>query len=831
LRERCEKPGTGRGPSHPLGTSPNAVSLTSCSGTLTLSPWNRGRALSRGQDGKDTEEANMRDDLIERVAGELHLKADQVRSVSDLFGEGATVPFIARYRKEATGSLDEVAITEIRDRLARLEELDRRREAILKSLEERELLTDKLKSELAAAETLATLEDIYLPFRPKKRTRAILAREKGLEPLAERLRSQEAFSPEEEARLFVDPQKGVNSVEEALAGARDIVAEWVNEDAAVRARMRELFEKSGLLSSRVLEGKEAEGQKYRDYFDWQESIASAPSHRILAIRRGEKEKVLLFRVQPSEEEALAILEGAFLKARNAAAEQVKLALKDAYKRLLGPSLETEIRLAAKIRADTEAIRVFADNLRQLLLDPPLGSKTLLALDPGYRTGCKVVCLDRQGKLLHHDVVYPHSGPGKEKEAARTVEELCARFGVEAVAVGNGTAGRETEAFLRGLRLPGSPPVFLVNESGASVYSASEAAREEFPDQDITVRGAVSIGRRLQDPLAELVKIDPKSIGVGQYQHDVNPTQLKQSLDDVVSSCVNAVGVEVNTASRQLLTYVSGLGPQLAHKIVEHRNGNGPFRARQDLLKVPRLGPRAFEQAAGFLRIRDGDDPLDASAVHPESYPVVHAMAEDLGCRVIDLMRQPELRGRIRPEKYVSERVGLPTLQDIMAELARPGRDPREGFESFRFDETVSKIEDLTPGRKLPGKVTNITRFGVFVDVGVHQDGLVHISQMADRFVKDPAEVVKLGQNVTVTVLEVDPARKRIALSLRDQAAEKPAGKPPSREARAGERVKPKGSSARTAPPARQTKEKKKKKEELDANNPFVKAFRDAKLIP
>jgi len=655
-----------------------------------------------------------------------------------------------------------------------------------------------------------------------------VAREKGLEPLAERLRAQEDFDPEEAAREFVDPEKGVATTAEALAGARDILAEWMNEDADVRARLRELFEKQGVLSSRVALGKEEEGQKYRDYFAWEEPIASAPSHRILAIRRGEKEKVLLFHVQPPEEQALPILEGAFVKARNPAAEQVRTALKDAYKRLLAPSLETETRLAAKERADTEAIRVFADNLRQLLLDPPLGRKTLLAVDPGYRTGCKLVCLDPQGKLLHHDVIYPHSGAAGEREAARKVGELCARFGVEAVAVGNGTAGRETEAFLRGLALPGEPSVCMVNESGASVYSASEAAREEFPDQDVTVRGAVSIGRRLQDPLAELVKIDPKSIGVGQYQHDVNPGQLKQSLDDVVESCVNAVGVEVNTASRQLLTYVSGLGPQLAQNIVAHRDENGPFRTREDLMKVQRLGPRAFQQAAGFLRIRDGQDPLDASAVHPESYPVVESMARDLGCRVLDLLQKADLRKRIRLEAYVSESTGMPTLQDILSELARPGRDPREAFETFRFEESVSKIEDLSPGMKLPGKVTNITRFGAFVDVGVHQDGLVHVSQMADRFVKDPSEVVKLGQAVTVTVLEVDPARKRIALSLRARPSEAPrAGAP------AGPDANPGGGPSRPRRPARGNPPPGKarpKKPELDADNPFVKAFREAKLI-
>jgi uncharacterized protein len=766
----------------------------------------------------------MREDLIKKVAEELNIKIAQVQAVDALFAEGGTVPFIARYRKEATGSLDEVVITEIRDRLAQLEELEKRREAILKSLEERELLTDELQASVRAADTLAALEDIYLPFRPKRRTRATKAREKGLEPLAERIFSQEEFSVEDEAAAYVDPEKGVETVDDALAGARDIVAEWANEDAGVRAHLRDLFEKQGVLISHVAAGKEEEGQKYRDYFEWQEPVSSAPSHRILAIRRGENEKVLLFRVLPPEEKALETLEGAFLKADNTAAEQVKLALADAYKRLLSTSLETETRLEAKKRADTEAIMVFAENLRQLLLSAPLGRQAILAVDPGFRTGCKVVCLDRQGKLLNHDVIYPHTGQGKAQEAGRKVKELCARYAIEAIAVGNGTAGRETETFLLGLEdFPEKPPVVSVNESGASIYSASEAAREEFPDEDVTVRGSVSIGRRLQDPLAELVKIDPKSIGVGQYQHDVNPTQLRQSLDDVVSSCVNAVGVEVNTASRQLLTYVSGLGPQLAGNIIEHRNANGPFLSRKELKKVPRLGPKAFEQAAGFLRIRDGSDPLDASAVHPESYPVVKAMAKDLGCRVLDLLQKPDIREKIRLEDYVSEKAGLPTLQDIMAELTRPGRDPRDAFESFRFDENVNKIEDLTPGMRLPGKVTNITRFGAFVDVGVHQDGLVHISQLADRFVKDPSEVVKLGQTVNVTVREVDPARKRISLSMRKDP------EAPSARKGTGPKGKP-GNRPKTRPPQKGAPPSRKKQDEPDPNNPFVKAFRDAKLI-
>jgi uncharacterized protein len=708
---------------------------------------------------------------IERIAIELQLAPKQVEAVALLLEEGATIPFIARYRKEATHSLDEVAITTIRDRIEQLAELDSRREAILRSLEERSLLTDELKEKLDAAETMAVLEDLYLPFRPKRRTRATVARERGLEPLAERLFSQDGVDPVNrdplgQASAFINAEKEVHSPEEALAGARDIIAEWISEDAPARARMRDFFLRKANFRSKVIPEKEKEGIKYQDYYEWEESVDHAPSHRVLAMRRGENEKILTLRVVPPEQEAIGILEACFIRGNDPGSEQVKQALEDSYKRLLLPSMETEIRMSTKKRADEEAIRVFAENLRQLFLAPPLGQKNVLAIDPGFRTGCKVVCLDRQGKLLHTDTIFLHQSEKGATGAAETLMELCDRFQVEAIAVGNGTAGRETEAFLKRLNLPRRIPVIMVNESGASVYSASEVARDEFPDHDVTVRGAVSIGRRLMDPLAELVKIDPKSIGVGQYQHDVDQHALKRSLDDGVMSCVNAVGVEVNTASKQILTYVSGLGPQLAKAIVGYRNEHGPFGSRERLKKVPRLGPKAFEQAAGFLRIREAGNPLDASAVHPESYPIVEAMARDLACSVADLMRTGDLRKRIDPKRYITETVGLPTLNDILTELAKPGRDPREPFETFSFAEGVEKIEDVRPGMRLPGIVTNITAFGVFVDIGVHQDGLVHISELSDRFVKNPNEVVKVHQKVMVTVLHVEVERKRISLSMK-----------------------------------------------------------------
>jgi protein Tex len=703
---------------------------------------------------------------IDTIASELGLRQQQVTATLALLDEDATVPFIARYRKEATGSLDEVAITGIRDRIAQLRELDKRREAILKSLAERNLLTDELKAAVEAAPTMATLEDVYLPYRPKRRTRAMIARERGLEPLAELLLEQGDIDPLSEAAKYINAELQVETAEAALDGARDIVAEWVSEDVDLRARMRRLFTETGLISSRVIEGKQTEGAKFQDYFEWQEPIAQAPSHRILAMRRGEAEGILRMTIAPDENEALAMVEDMWVDGVGAAAEQIRLACEDSYKRLLGPALETEIRVDSKTRADLEAIRVFSQNLRQLFMAPPVGRKNVLAVDPGFRTGCKVVCLDRQGKLLTHGVINPHLGENGRRAAETELKALCDQHQIQIVAIGNGTAGRETEAFVRELELPGHPIIEIVNESGASVYSASDVAREEFPDYDITVRGAVSIGRRLMDPLAELVKIDPRSIGVGQYQHDVDQTALKQSLDDTVMSCVNQVGVEVNTASKQLLTYVSGIGPVLAENIVRHRDENGPFKSRKALQKVPRLGPKAFEQGAGFLRIADAPNPLDRSAVHPESYHVVEAMAADSGCTVAQLIQTEDVRKKIELEHYTTDKIGLPTLLDIMAELARPGRDPRQEYVPFSFDQSVKTLEDLKAGMQLPGVVTNVTAFGAFVDIGVHQDGLVHISEMADRYVKDPAEIVKVQQRVSVRVLEVDPVRRRIALSLR-----------------------------------------------------------------
>jgi len=712
------------------------------------------------------------DPNLSKIADELRLTQVQVAATVSLLDDDATVPFIARYRKEATGSLDEVAITDIRDRITQLRELDKRRDAILKSLEERDLLTDELESAIQAAETMASLEDIYLPFRPKRRTRATIAREKGLEPLAEKLLEQEDSRPELEAEAFVNSEKGVDSIDEALAGARDIIAEWISEDADARARLRRLFAERAVVKSKVVSGKETEGAKYSDYFDWEESIQNIPSHRMLAMRRGEEESILSLKIVPPEGEAIAILEDTFVYGDNPASAQVSMAVLDSYKRLLSPSMETELRGNSKLWADEEAINVFAANLRELLMAPPLGRKNVMAVDPGFRTGCKVVCLDKQGQLLETVTIFPFGSETQKTGATRDIEALCGKYKVQIIAVGNGTAGRETVAFLNELDLPGNISIEMVSEAGASVYSASDVAREEFPDYDVTVRGAVSIGRRLMDPLAELVKIDPKSIGVGQYQHDVEQSMLKQGLDDTVMSCVNAVGVEVNTASKQLLTYISGLGPRLAQNIVEFRNEHGPFKNRKQLGKVPRLGPKAFEQAAGFLRITDADNPLDRSAVHPESYWIVEKMAEDLGCKVTDLMRDEQLRNRIQLSRYVTESVGRPTLQDIVEELAKPGRDPRGQYETFSFDESVQKIEDVKAGMRLPGIITNVTNFGAFVDIGVHQDGLVHISELSDKFVRDPSDVVKVHQRVTVSVLDVDLDRKRISLSLRSGSPQK-----------------------------------------------------------
>ena len=705
--------------------------------------------------------------FIEQIASELKIRPQQVAAVGKLLEEGGTVPFIARYRKEATDTLDEVAITNIRDRFAELAALDQRRQSILKSLDERALLSDALKSAVLGAATLTKLEDIYQPYRPKRRTRATIAKEAGLEPLANLLFEQKSQTdPECEAKRFVDPSKGIEDFEQALAGARDVIAERVSDRPESRSKLRRLFQRTGEVRSTVIRGKEAEGAKFKDYFDWKESLAKIPSHRLLAIRRGEAETVLMMRIGVDDELASSEIESLFVHGQCPASEQVRLAVQDGYKRLLCPAIEVETRLNSKKLADVEAIRVFADNLSELLMAPALGQKNVLGIDPGFRSGCKIVCLDAQGKLLHNDVIFPTMSGARVKESADTILSLCARFKIEAIAIGNGTASRETETFIRAIGLPKSILVMMVSESGASIYSASEAAREEFPNEDLTVRGAVSIGRRLMDPLAELVKLDPKSIGVGQYQHDVDQGLLKDGLDDVVVSCVNRVGVELNTCSRQLLSYVSGLGPQLAGNIIAHRNENGPFESRAELKKVPRLGPKAFEQAAGFLRIREATNPLDASAVHPERYSIVKQMAKDLGCKVVDLMKDASLRQKIDLEKYVSDEVGLPTLKDIIEELTKPGRDPRKQFEVFSFQDGVEKVEDLKPGLKLPGLVTNVTAFGAFVDIGVHQDGLVHVSQLADRFVSNPAEVVKVQQKVQVTVTEVDLNRKRIALSMR-----------------------------------------------------------------
>lgn len=703
---------------------------------------------------------------ISTIARKLQLHDWQVENTLRLLDDGATIPFISRYRKEVTGSLNEIQIAEIRDEYDRLKELEKRREAIIKSIVEQEKMTPELLSKINAALTLSQLEDIYLPYRPKRKTRASVAREKGLEPLALWLLAQKQGDPETEAGKYVTDE--AETPEVALAGARDIIAEMVSENEQVRGSLRRLYERDAVIISKVIKGKVQEGVKFSDYFDWTEPLRRCPSHRLLAMRRGEEEGFLRLTIMPSEEEARSLVEKQFVKADNGAARQVMEAVADSWSRLLAPSMETEFRKTSKDKADEEAIGVFAGNLRQLLLAPPLGEKSVMGIDPGQRTGCKIVCLDRQGALLHHDVIYPHP---PQNETARSVSRMLSlidKFSIEAVAIGNGTASRETEQFVRAyLPADSGIKVFVVSEAGASVYSASKTARDEFPDHDVTVRGAVSIGRRLMDPLAELVKIDPKSIGVGQYQHDVDQTRLQASLDEVVMSCVNAVGVEVNTASPHLLTYVSGIGPKMAQNIVDHRSEKGPFRSRADLMKVKRMGEKAFEQAAGFLRIRGAANPLDASAVHPESYHIVERMASDLGCSVADLIKDENKRKTIRIEKYVSPEAGLPTLKDIMQELARPGRDPRSAIQEFSFAD-IHSLEDLKEGMIVPGIVTNITKFGAFVDIGVKQDGLVHVSQMADRYVDDPAKVVKLHQHVTVRVLSVDLARKRIQLSMKGE---------------------------------------------------------------
>lgn len=690
----------------------------------------------------------------------------QTQNTIQLLDEGATVPFIARYRKEMTGQLDEVQILAIKEQYQKFQEVEKRREAILKSIEEQGKLTPELRKLLENTYHLQSLEDIYLPYKPKRKTRATMAIEKGLEPLAQVIFSGKEGNPERLAEKYLNDQ--VASVNDALQGARDIMAEWISETTEARNKMRFAFERTAIITSKVKKGKQEEGAKYRDYFDFSEPLNKIPSHRLLAIRRGEEEGFLNIDISPDEEQAIEYLDRLFVKGLPACKDQQEQTVSDAYKRLLKPSIETEFSNLSKEKADKYAIQIFTENLRQLLLASPLGQKRVLAIDPGFRTGCKVVCLDSQGNLLADTVIYPFD---KRLEAEATILNLVKKHQIQAVAIGNGTAGRETEDFIKSGPLgPNSGisgvAIYMVSEQGASIYSASEVARDEFPDKDVTVRGAVSIGRRLMDPLAELVKIDPKSIGVGQYQHDVEQNMLKGALDAVVESCVNSVGVNLNTASKHLLQYVSGLGPALAKNIVAYRAQNGDFKSRQQLLKVPRLGGKAFEQAAGFLRIENADNPLDNSAVHPESYPVVEKMAKDLGANVAELMRKPELRRQINPQKYVSASTGLLTLQDIVKELEKPSRDPRETIVAFEFDSRVRKPEDLHEGMVLPGIVTNITAFGAFVDIGVKQDGLVHVSQMANRFIKDPNEVVKLQQHVTVKVTEVDLSRKRIALTMK-----------------------------------------------------------------
>lgn len=706
-------------------------------------------------------------DYAQHIATQLNLGTRQVEKTIELLEQGATVPFIARYRKEMTGNLNEVQIAAIRDMLIKLKEIDKRREAILQSIDEQGKLTPELRAQIEKAESLTELEDIYLPYKPKRKTRASVAIEKGLQPLADELRKQYKCSVEQLAEQYVDEEKGVSSSDDALAGARDIIAEQVSEDIAARNKVRNIFRRQAMLSSKVVKAKEEEAAKFQSWFDWNENAMRAPSHRILAMFRGESEGLLRVRIVPDDDKAaIESLERQFVRGNYESSEQVALAVKDGYKRLLEPSIETEFYNTLKERADREAIKVFAENLRQLLLASPLGQKRTLAIDPGFRTGCKVVCLDAQGQLLHNETIYPFTSVREERAAVSKLESLVEAFKIEAIAIGNGTAGRETEEVVKRCRFKNKVIAVMVSENGASVYSASEVARAEFPDYDVTVRGAVSIGRRLMDPLSELVKIDPKSIGVGQYQHDVDQKMLHDSLEDVVVSCVNSVGVELNTASRELLSYVSGIGPALAYKIVEYRNQNGAFRNRHELMNVPRLGEKAFEQCAGFLRVRESDNPLDRSAVHPERYALVERMAKGVGATVDQLMKDRDLRSKINIDQFVTDDCGLPTLQDIMKELDKPGLDPRAKFEIFEFDKNVTRIEDLREGMVLPGIVTNITAFGAFVDVGVHQDGLVHISQLANRRVADPNEVVHLHQHVQVKVIEVDLRRHRISLTMK-----------------------------------------------------------------
>lgn len=706
------------------------------------------------------------------LAKELGIQEIQVQSTVELLDKDATVPFISRYRKEVTGSLDEVQITAIRDRISQLRELDKRRSAILKSIDEQGKLTDGLKTKIEQVKSMSELDDMYLPYKPKRKTKASIAREQGLEPLAAKILNQNVGDVEVRAMPYINDEKGVESVEEALQGSRDIIAEKISEDPEIRKSLRILFMKEGVVSSKVFKKKENEAAKFRDYFDWDEPIAKIPSHRLLAMRRGEAEGFLSLDIKPDEADAISIIEKAYIKGSTESSDQVLIAIKDAYKRLLKPSMETEVRVQSKLVADEKAIHVFAENLHQLLLSAPLGQKPVLAIDPGFRTGCKVVCLDAQGQLIDHDTIYPNVPQKQTSAAGELIKSYCEKYHIKAIAIGNGTASRETETFVNSLGLPPSIITVMVSESGASIYSASEVARKEFPDKDVTVRGSVSIGRRLMDPLAELVKLDPKSIGVGQYQHDVDQSLLKKGLDDVVMSCVNSVGVELNTASGELLSFVSGVGPQLAKNIIDYRNENGAFTSRSALKKVARFGDKAYEQAAGFLRVRESKNPLDRSAVHPEAYLVVKKMASDQACSVEELMNNSSKLQSINLEHYKTDTIGLPTLKDILDELKKPGLDPRESFEAFSFAEGVDTVSDLKVGMTLPGIVTNITNFGAFVDVGVHQDGLVHVSQMADKFVSNPADIVSVQQKVQVTVIEVDLERKRIGLSMKADPFEK-----------------------------------------------------------
>ncbi len=699
------------------------------------------------------------------IAREMNLAEKHVSNTIKLLEEGATIPFISRYRKEMTGSMDEEQVGTVKDRLNKLKELDKRKEAILKSIDEQDKLTPELKKKIEECDNLTELEDIYLAYKPKKKTRASIARAKGLEPLAKIIMKQKEVNIFSRAAEYINDE--VEDEDAALQGARDIIAEWINENAKARNVIRNLFDKQAVISSKLVKGKEKEAEKYQDYFEFNEPLKRCPSHRILAMRRGEQEGYLRISVEPDEERATELLNNMFVEGYMDVSRQVEIAVEDSYKRLLSPSIENEFKALSKEKADDEAINVFAENLRQLLISPPLGQKSVLAIDPGYRTGCKVVSLDPQGNLLHNETIYPHPPQDDKKGAKKKINTLVQQYNIEAIAIGNGTASRETEHFIRSIKYDRDLMVFVVSEAGASVYSASKVAREEFPEYDVTVRGAVSIGRRLMDPLAELVKIDPKSIGVGQYQHDVDQGKLKESLDQVVESAVNMVGVNVNTASKHLLTYVSGLGPVLAQNIVNYRKENGAFKKRSQLKKVPRMGDKAFEQSAGFLRIDNASNPLDNSSVHPESYHIVEKMAKDQDCSIKDLIASEEKRKKIDIHKYVEGNTGIPTLQDILSELSKPGRDPRTKIEVFEFSKDVFKIEDLKPGMIVPGIVTNITNFGAFVDVGVKQDGLVHISQLANRFIKDPNEIVKLHQHVKVKVLEVDVVRKRIQLSMKE----------------------------------------------------------------